>query len=548
MTPRAHDRSRPRRPSLFRPRLQALEDRTTPTGTGWVIDADPEGHVFLDANTNGVFDAGEAGVSGWTVWLDLNTNGVLDQGEPAQATDDTGHYSFDTTNIPPAFIGSDGRLVDIVRFDLQVGSGGRWVNTTSTDVLINRTATPWATGVDFGVIFQPAVGVAPQGPESPVNATTAGQQLGTDSGVSVSADAAGNYVVAWGTFQADGSVTAYARVFNADGSPRTGEILVGTGTGSTPTVAMAGNGGFLVAWASLIPGSGLATTGGSLFARAYRADGTPAGGQVTVLAATSTQVGHLAGVAADGTGNFAVLYSTEKYNKVWGWGGPTFKMQRYTASGSASGSVITVATPTLANGRGSIAMDAAGNSVVVWDDYSNGTVVYAQRYSATGRKAGGQITVASGPGVIWQSSVAMNATGRFVVAWCDRNSGTKRAQVYNPDGTPAGATVTFGVGAEPESQAGVAMDSAGNVTFTWTSRIPRVVGQSSSYDTTEVRMQRLTAAGVLEPVTIVNTTTQGSQSGPGVAATGDGRFVVVWAGYGPGDDQGIFAQQYAPLP
>src|SRR5262249_52995287 len=49
-----------------------------------------------------------------------------------------------------------------------------------------------------------------------------------------------------------------------------------------------------------------------------------------------------------------------------------------------------------------------------------------------------------------------------------------------------------------------------------------------------------------EPETIVNTTTQGAQALPGVAATGNGSFVVAWQGYGPGDDAGIFSQRYTP--
>ncbi|MBN9520913.1 VCBS repeat-containing protein [bacterium] len=36
------------------------------------------GHVFTDANGNGVFDAGDTGVAGQTVWADRNGNGLLD--------------------------------------------------------------------------------------------------------------------------------------------------------------------------------------------------------------------------------------------------------------------------------------------------------------------------------------------------------------------------------------------------------------------------------------------------------------------------------------
>src|SRR5207249_3864642 len=104
-------------------RVEALEDRTVPSTI--------QGAVFDDANANGVFDPGESALAGWTVWLDVNANHVLDPGEPAQATDGNGYYSFDTTNIPPAMTLSDGTQYDFVLLDLQVGSGGRWVNTNS---------------------------------------------------------------------------------------------------------------------------------------------------------------------------------------------------------------------------------------------------------------------------------------------------------------------------------------------------------------------------------------------------------------------------------
>ncbi|MEY3175670.1 MAG: hypothetical protein RLZZ436_3584, partial [Planctomycetota bacterium] len=62
------------------------------------------GTAFHDANSNGLRDPGERGLSGITVFLDTNTNGLLDPGEPSTVTqvdyfftpgiDETGNYSF----------------------------------------------------------------------------------------------------------------------------------------------------------------------------------------------------------------------------------------------------------------------------------------------------------------------------------------------------------------------------------------------------------------------------------------------------------------------
>jgi uncharacterized delta-60 repeat protein len=52
------------------------------------------GKVFNDANTNGVFDAGETGLSGFDLYVDANSNGRFDAGERTTTTDAQGAYSF----------------------------------------------------------------------------------------------------------------------------------------------------------------------------------------------------------------------------------------------------------------------------------------------------------------------------------------------------------------------------------------------------------------------------------------------------------------------
>ncbi|MGN6544187.1 MAG: SdrD B-like domain-containing protein, partial [Aureliella sp.] len=69
------------------------EDPTKIRGTKW-----------NDLNANGLRDAGEPGLAGWTMYLDLNQNGVLDSGEPSTVTaaddpatssvDESGTYGF----------------------------------------------------------------------------------------------------------------------------------------------------------------------------------------------------------------------------------------------------------------------------------------------------------------------------------------------------------------------------------------------------------------------------------------------------------------------
>jgi hypothetical protein len=491
-----------RRPArLF---LECLEDRCVPSTIQGTL---------LNTGTN-------AGLSGWTVWLDVNRDRQLDPGDPVTTTDANGTYFFDTTNVPPALTNSNGSF-DCVQLDLQVGTGGRWLSTTATDAVVNRTTTPSATA-NFGVSFQPTVGAGPVGPESPVNITPTAAPQGYPPSVlnvAVSADALGDYVAAWRQYTTG---TIYARVFNADGSARTGEVAVGVSPANPsgpdllePKVAMAGNGRFAVAWRG--------SNGG--FVQVYDLNGTPAAGPVTL-------VGAVEGAAADAQGDFVLLYDHVTASKS-GKSTATLQVQRLTAGGVTNGSAISVATAGQ-SGNSSVGMDRAGNFVVAWD-YAG---VQAQRFNASGSKVGSQITVTSGGS--W-SAAAMNASGEFVVAY--EIAGQRQAQIYNANGTPAGAAVTFSSTSEDNRPAGVALDGAGNVTFAWAVHLSNTV-----LDRNQVHIRQLPAGGALQPETLANTATQGTRQLASVAATGNGSFVVVWEGNGATDPAGIYSERFAPAP
>jgi hypothetical protein len=485
-----------------------LEDRTVPSSV--------QGTVFNDANKNGVFDSGEAGVPGWTVFVD-NANGtILDPGEVTAVTDANGNYFIDTTAIPPNANGWN-----YFSLDLQAGSGGRWSYSTPRKLYAHPVNEPTATGRDFGVHFEPYVSVEPDGPETLVNTTTAGiQGLNVSQWQqfphAVAADANGNYVVAWQS-PSDGSTPAVlARVFNANGTPRTGELVVASASGvySNPQVAISDNGRFVVAWPGL--------------ARLYNLDGTPSGPAFSVVPSSHNTSYFSNSVAMDAVGNFAVVYRARKNG-----GAATITVQQFTAAGAANGRAIDVGISHIDNGGTSLAMDATGRIVVAWEEAGGSLFVYAQRLSATGQKVGAQIVVTSAPNPgVYLSSLSMNRAGRFAVAWKDWYGTTLAAQVYDWGASVGGPVTVTGPGGQVGNSAS-AIDANGNVTFTW--------------DGSEIGLRRLTAAGVLEPELLANATTQGSHGTPSIAATGNDRFVVTWQGYGPGDDAGVFMQRFKPL-
>lgn len=124
----------------------------------------------------------------------------------------------------------------------------------------------------------------------------------------------------------------------------------------------------------------------------------------------------------------------------------------------------------------SIASDAAGNYVVVWQSANqdgDGNGVYGRRYNAAGNPLGAEFQISQTTvGAQDNPSVAMNAAGRFIVTWQGAGSGDADtgvfARIYNPAGNPL--TNEFAVPAEltgSQTDSGVGIDTAGNFVVTW---------------------------------------------------------------------------------
>jgi Ca2+-binding RTX toxin-like protein/fructose-1,6-bisphosphatase len=145
------------------------------------------------------------------------------------------------------------------------------------------------------------------GPEFPVNTTTASNQQ--NSHVAIAPD--GNFVITWSSENQDGSSWGvYARLFDSNGDPLTGEILVNqftTGEQRYSTVAMDSDGNFVVTWQSFSQPSETVTTTG-IVARRFSRTGTPLGDEFLVNTTTpGDQRFPAVGVAP--SGNFVVVWT-----------------------------------------------------------------------------------------------------------------------------------------------------------------------------------------------------------------------------------------------
>lgn len=326
---------------------------------------------------------------------------------------------------------------------------------------------------------------APVGAEFRVNTFTFG---GVHSAPSVAADAAGNFVVIWQYAPLEPGGLLGQR-FAASGAPLGGEFGVGnSGYNFDPAVASDPAGNFFVVWDGILPADG---SGRAVFARRFASSG--AGFPVFRVNTFTTSDQTLPAVAADSLGNFVVVWhsNTQDGSALGVFG------QRYASSGAPLGSEFRVNTySTFSQSRPSVAADASGGFVVVWQSYQqegSGDGIFGQRYAGTGAPLGPEFRV---------NTVTTNN----------------------------------------QSNPAVAADAAGNFVVTWSS-----LGQDGSND--GVFGQRYDAAGSpLGPEFRVNTYTLGNQTASAVTSDAAGRFEVVWQSLPQdGNGYGVFGQRFLPI-
>ncbi|MEM8962328.1 MAG: hypothetical protein AAGD38_12670 [Acidobacteriota bacterium] len=197
----------------------------------------------------------------------------------------------------------------------------------------------------------------PIGDEIAVNTFLTGDQ----EDVAVAADGSGGFVLAWESFQVDGSQDGVvARRFDQAGGPLTGEIAVNTTTAGSqdgPTITSATNGDFVVAW----------ETGGDdvedVRARFFSADGTPTSDELNVNSTTSGSQED-AWVTLDPSGGAIVVWESSGQDGD----GDGVYLRRFTPSG-ADGDEVQVNVTTAGNQETPvIGTDGSGRYVIVWED------------------------------------------------------------------------------------------------------------------------------------------------------------------------------------
>jgi hypothetical protein len=339
----------------------------------------------------------------------------------------------------------------------------------------------------------------------------------------------GRFVITWQSYGQEGApdivsqTGVYAQRYNRDGQAQDPVFAVNTFTTDVQaraSVALDAGGAFTVAWRSVLQDGDAS----GVFGRRFSVIGQPASGEFSVNAYT-TQYQNRPDVARAANGSFVIVWQSND-QEADGSGYGIFG-QRYNAAGAPVGSEFRINSYTTDDQHWpSVAMDAAGNFVVVWqddasrpaDETANTTSVRAQCYDANGVAVGGEFRVTSGTvGDQYQPSVARAAdSGRFVVTWTQSPGGVSdgdgsRIEARRYDDCASTNGTDFQVNSNTlgyQYASAITMDPAANYQIVWNS-------DTGDGDDTTVQARRF--GGMVPAVLAVDT--------PDETVTGNGNGV-----------------------
>ena len=354
--------------------------------------------------------------------------------------------------------------------------------------------------------------------------------------------AGGGFVVAWNDERGE-YTDIYARRFDAAGEPLGESFCVNTAAGDCyhgyPAVASVAAGEFCIVWEDHRRGDK-----GEIFAQRY-SGGETAGENFLVNddVGSSNQNGPALARNSDA---FLIAWTDER--RDWG----DIFAQRFDNTATPLEGNFQVCDADSGSGQCSAAagMAAAGNFVLVWEDYRNGYIgdVYGQCFATDGVPHGSNFRVNEETGAVCNCApaIGMRAAGDFLIAWNDlpleetgrrersllrRRAGREEndadilAQLYTADGTPTGDNFMVNDDDGYTDQSGVAAAAhPGGYILTWQD------GRNDGW-IGDIFAQRLDTAGTpLDDNFQVNTDAVGAhQRDPAVAAAADGGCVIAWS-------------------
>ncbi|MEQ9407094.1 MAG: cadherin domain-containing protein [Fuerstiella sp.] len=463
--------------------------------------------------------------------LELTTDTGVSVSSFTQADIDTGRLQY-------VHLGAEAPLTDSFDFTASDGIGSPTAGQTFSITISNRNDAP--------------LNDVP-GTQTTLSDTSLVFSAGNSNLVSVSDSDAGGSNVEVTLNVTSGTVTLDPLVNPA--TPLAGEFSVAsnnTGIQSEAKVASLPDGRYVVVWS----GNGNGDSDG-IFMRQYNADGISTAPQTRINGNGAKSLPQSEpSVAVNASGRIVVSWTSDGQDAP-STDGVYFRAMNWDGTGD-TGEIAANETTAGNQSESVVAIDAAGNVIVVWTDkdgldgHNDG--VFARRFNSAGTAIDGtdwQIATAWG----WKQhapDIAMNGSGQFVITWKDSQLDGSNygifAKRYDASGNPLDAPGTpgeaeFQVNAswdKEQSDPSVGIDDAGNFVVVW---------QSKDQDGSDFGIygQLFDSGGnAIGPGEfLVNTTTAWHQKNASVAMDANGDFAVVWehetSEFGPRD---IHFQQF----
>ncbi|MFD0724379.1 hypothetical protein [Lysobacter brunescens] len=374
---------------------------------------------------------------------------------PAYATNTAGAAVFDAHAVDP--LAGTARQEQVASaMDAEGRSVTVWLDRRGTSAHL-RLQRHDAAGLPYGEPIQ-------------VNNTAI---VGSYAYPQVAMSADGAFTVVWTQMEPwlGGMPHVFRRSFNRHGQPLMMEQRVdppGTPEAGSAQVAMRSDGSHSIAWLSY-PGSGQR----ALYLAGFDANGLSLGVPQLVASGTSSTQLTWPRLAMDDAGNTLAVWSEDRngaMEEVW--------MRRRFANGTfgAIARVNSLAPATVP--RPDLAMDAAGNAVVVWRQYHRtmGLRIVGQRLLPSGVLAGSEFLLAAREPYPKDEpahpNVAMaRQTGDFAAVWRRADSHIY-VRHFHANGTPLGPERPSSQGGARTDYPDVAMDADGDTQVAWQSVVP----------------------------------------------------------------------------
>jgi hypothetical protein len=332
-------------------------------------------------------------------------------------------------------------------------------------------------GQDGGISGRPlSAAGAPSGPGFVVEPRDDRRHT-TDPRVVVRAD--GGFLVAWGeaAFPRPGCPRARAFLPGNPGSGLAAGDVFDLGpcaaeNGRDPHVALAGlpDGRFTAAWET---GQALSASGFDVVVRPFAAPGEPLSDPRRV-----DDPGEETGRIGDQTAPAVAVGATGRAFALWHEDGQAALIGRcFDPAGQPLGAPFRVDGGLGFPVQAAVASSLSGRFVAVWSAFTGQeTRIFAQIFDAMGRKKGGAVPVSLSQGTAPQDpGIALDAAGDFIVVWdaqqVDGSGTAVLGRLFDPDGRPQGPPFRINVTARgSQGHPAVAFTRGGRLLVVWDSQ------------------------------------------------------------------------------